>query len=94
MYAAESNAPEGRGAQAPDLRGGCVYGHGPRRCGAAAPMGRGETPGLRGGPHAGRGEAPADAALPPETPLRSAALELSASCVREGFPPAPRRGSV
>ena len=59
MYAAESNAPEGPGAQAPDLRGGCVYGHGPRRCGAAAPMGRGETPGLRGGPHAGRGEAPA-----------------------------------
>ena len=48
MYAAESNAPEGRDAQAPDLRGGCVYGHGPRRCGAAAPMGRGETPGPRG----------------------------------------------
>ena len=31
MYAAESNAPEGPGAQAPDLRGGCVYGPGPSR---------------------------------------------------------------
>ena len=31
MYAAESNAPEGRDAQAPDLRGGCVYGPGPSR---------------------------------------------------------------
>ena len=59
MQAAESNAPEGRDAQAPDLRGGCVYGHGPRRCGAAAPMGRGETPGLRGG-----AKRPADAAIP------------------------------
>ena len=46
--------------------------------------------------HAGRGEAPArcrPSALPPET-LRSTALELSASCVRAGFPPAPRRGRV
>lgn len=41
MYAAESNAPEGRGAQAPDLRGGRVYGPG-RNAGAA---GRGEAPG-------------------------------------------------
>ena len=40
MYAAESNAPEGRGAQAPDLRGGRVYGPG-RNAGAA---GRGEAP--------------------------------------------------
>ena len=38
MYAAESNAPEGRDAQAPDLRGGRVYGPG-RNAGAA---GRGE----------------------------------------------------
>ena len=91
MYAAESNAPEGPGAQAPDLRGGCVYGHGPRRCGAAAPMGRGETPGPRGG-----AKRQPDAALPPSCPIRprSAALELSASCVRAGFPPAPRRGRV
>ena len=36
MYAAESNAPEGRDAQAPDP-------------GAVAPMGRGVTLGLRGG---------------------------------------------
>lgn len=28
MYAAESNAPEGRDAQAPDLRGGRAYGLG------------------------------------------------------------------
>ena len=92
MYAAESIAPEGRDAQAPDLRGGCVYGHGPRRCGAAAPMGRGETPGLRGG-----AKRQPDAALPPASPpsaFRSTALELSASCVRAGFPPAPRRGRV
>ena len=41
MYAAESNAPEGRGAQAPVLRGGRVYGPG-RNAGAA---GRGKTPG-------------------------------------------------
>ena len=71
MYAAESNAPERRGAQAPDLRG-------------VAPMGRGETPGPRG-----EAKRLADAALPPETPPspRSAALELSASCVRAGFRP-------
>ena len=52
-------------------------------------MGRGETPGLR----AGAKRRP-DAAQAPETPIRprSAALELSASCVRAGFPPAPRRG--
>ena len=41
MYAAESNAPEGRDAQAPDLRGIRAYGPG-RNAGAA---GRGETPG-------------------------------------------------
>ena len=41
MYAAESTAPEGRDAQAPDLRGGRVYGPG-RNAGAA---GRGKTPG-------------------------------------------------
>ena len=41
MYAAESNAPEGPGAQAPDLRGGRAYGPG-RNAGAA---GRGKTPG-------------------------------------------------
>ena len=63
MYAAESIAPEGRDAQAPDLRGGCVYGHGPRRCGAAAPMGRGETPGLRAG-----AKRPPDAAIPSAPP--------------------------
>ena len=40
MYAAESNAPEGPGAQAPDLRGGRAYGPG-RNAGAA---GRGEAP--------------------------------------------------
>ena len=91
MYAAESIAPEGRDAQAPDLRGGCVYGHGPSRCGAAAPMGRGETPGLRGG-----AKRQPDAALPPEPSIRprSAALELSASCVRAGFPHPGRRGRV
>ena len=72
MYAAESNAPEGRGAQAPDLRGGCVYGHGPGR--SARPM----------------------PPFPPRIPrpLRFTALELSASCARAGFPPAPRRGRV
>ena len=82
MYAAESNAPEGRDAQAPDLRGGCVYGHGSRRC---------VRPRMRGG-----AKRPADVAQAPETPpsFRSAALELSASCVRAGFPPAPRRGRV
>ena len=83
MYAAESNAPEGPGAQAPDLRGGGVYGHGPRRCGAAAPMGRGEAPG-RCRP----------SVRTPSIRPRSAALELSASCVRAGFPPAPRPGRV
>ena len=41
MYAAESNAPEGRDAQAPDLRGIRAYGPG-RNAGAA---GRGKTPG-------------------------------------------------
>ena len=41
MYAAESNVPEGRDAQAPDLRGGRVYGPG-RNAGAAV---RGKTPG-------------------------------------------------
>ena len=59
-------------------------------------MGRGETPGPRGGLHAGRGEAPAR--MPPKRPnrppfFRSAALELSASCVRAGFPPPGRRGA-
>ena len=53
MYAAESNAPEGPGAQAPDLRGGRVYGPG-RNAGAA---GRGETP--------GRGLIPRPASPPP-----------------------------
>ena len=79
MYAAESNAPEGRGAQAPDLRGGCVYGHGP------GPPGRPAC-------GAGRSASP----MPPKrpNPLRSTSLELSASCVRAGFPPAPRRGRV
>ena len=83
MYAAESNAPEGRDAQAPDLRGGCVYGHGSRRC---------VRPRMRGG-----AKRQPDAALPPASPpsaFRSTALELSASCVRAGFPPAPRRGRV
>ena len=41
MQAAESNAPEGRGAQAPGLWGGSIYG--PRR--SARTAGRGETPG-------------------------------------------------
>ena len=57
MYAAESNAPEGRGAQAPDLRGGRVYGPG-RNAGAA---GRGETPGRGLIP---RPASPAPSALP------------------------------
>ena len=37
-----------------------------------------------------------DAAQAPELSIRprSAALELSASCVRAGFPPAGRRGRV
>ena len=44
---------------------------------------------------AGRSASP----MPPKRPKspirpRSAALELSASCVRAGFPPAPRRGRV
>lgn len=85
MYAAESNAPEGRGAQAPVLRGGYVYGLGRNAWIAGRPR-------MRGG-----AKRPADAAQapePPETPLRSTALELSASCVRAGFPPAPRRGRV
>ena len=77
MYAAESNAPEGPGAQAPDLRGGCVYGHGPRRCGA------------------GRSARPTSPKRPkPPIRPRSAALELSASCVRAGFPHPGRRGRV
>ena len=70
MYAAESNAPEGRDAQAPDLRGGRVYGPGQN----AWPM-------------------PPKRPNPPIRP-RSAALELSASCVRAGFPPPGRRGRV
>lgn len=56
MYAAESNAPEGRDAQAPDLR-------------AAAPMGRGETPGPRGG-----AKRQPDAAQAPEPPPSARAL--------------------
>ena len=72
MYAAESNVPEGRDAQAPDLRDIRVYGPG------------------RNARAAGRGEAPARC----RPPLRSTALELSASCARAGFPPAPRRGRV
>ena len=61
------------------MRGGRAYGPG-RNAGAA-----------------GRGEAPVDAALPPASPpsaFRSTAPELSASCVRAGFPPAPRPGRV
>ena len=52
---------------------------------------------MRATSHAGRGEAPGrcrpSARIPAIRP-RSAALELSASCVRAGFPPAPRRGRV
>ena len=79
MYAAESNAPEGRDAQAPVLRGGRAYGPG-RNAGAA---GRGEAPARRRPP----------ARNHPSRP-RSAALELSASCVRAGFPHPGRRGRV
>ena len=44
---------------------------------------------------AGRGEAPARRRPPIRNPpsFRSAALELSASCVRAGFPPPGRRGA-
>ena len=62
MYAAESIAPEGRDAQAPDLRGGCVYGHGPRR--NAGTAGR---PCMRAG-----AKRQPDAALPPASPAPSA----------------------
>ena len=57
----------------------------------ASHAGRGETPGLRGG-----AKRQPDAAQAPETPIRprSAALELSASCVRAGFPHPGRRGRV
>ncbi len=85
MRAVESNAPEGRVAQAPGIRGGCVYGLGRNARIAARPR-------IRGGPERQAG-APSRPGIP-SIPLRSAALELSASCVREGFPPAPRRGSV
>ena len=70
MYAAESNAPEGRGAQAPDLRGGCVYGHGPGP-GAAR---------MRGG-----AKRPAVAALPPESPPLYRAGVVGILCAG-GFP--------
>ena len=44
---------------------------------------------------AGRSARPMPPKRPnPLSPLRSTAMELSASCVRERFPPAPRRGSV
>ena len=79
MYAAESNAPEGRDAQAPDLRGGRAYGPG-RNAGAA---GRGEAP----------GRCRPSVRIPSIRP-RSAALELSASCVRAGFPHPGRPGRV
>ena len=83
MYAAESNAPEGLDAQAPDLRGGCVYGPGPSRNAWAAG---------RSACGAGRSARP----MPPFRPNRPrfTALELSASCVRAGFPPAGRPGRV
>ena len=58
MYAAESNAPEGRDAQAPDLRGGCVYGPGPSRNAWAPGAAR-----MRGG-----AKRPADAAIPSAPP--------------------------
>ena len=47
--------------------------------------------------HAGRGEAPARCRPPIRNPppsFRSAALELSASCVRAGFQHPGRRGRV
>ena len=91
MYAAESNAPEGRGTQAPDLWGGCVYGHG-----------RGDAGRPRlwaGAKRRGRGARQNAWPMPPSRPnrppsFRSAALELSASCVRAGFPPSGRPGRV
>ena len=55
MYAAELNAPEGRGAQVPDLRGGCVY-----RLGRSA-----RAPEAS---HADEPKRPADAALPSAPP--------------------------
>ena len=61
MYAAESNAPEGPGAQAPDLRGGRAYGPGRNARIAGRPR-------MRGG-----AKRPADAALPPEPPPSASA---------------------
>ena len=78
MYAAESNAPEGSGAQAPDLRGGRVYGHGSRRC---------VRPRMRGG--AKRQPVAAQAPEPPAIlPLRRAGV-VGILCAG-GF---PARGS-
>ena len=64
MYVAESNAPEGRDAQAPDP-------------GAVASMGRGVTPGLRGG-----AKRPAE---PPEPPALHRAGVVGILCAG-GFP--------
>ena len=75
MYAAESNAPEGPGAQAPDLRGGCVYGYGSSPNAWAPGAAR-----MRGG-----AKRPADAALSPEPPALYRAGVVGILCAG-GFP--------
>ena len=77
MYAAESNAPEGRVTQAPDP--GAV---------ASMSMDRGETPGLRGGLACERGKAPArcrPSARPPHPPALRRAGVVGILCAG-GFP--------
>ena len=85
MEAVKPAAPEGRGAQAPGLRGG--YACRARR--NAGTAGR-----LRLWTGAKRQVGAPSRPKSPAVLLRSAALELSAACVRAGFPPAPRRGRV
>ena len=64
---------------------------------ASMDLDRAETPGPPGAARMrGGAKRPADAAQAPEPSIRprSAALELSASCVRAGFPHPGRRGRV